>query len=136
MEDFAIAVKSFIINDKDELLMVKRRPNDVNKSSVWEVPGGRLEKGENPFDGLKRETKQETGLEIEILNPLKVHHFIRDDQQKITMITFYCKPLTYLINLSEEHVDYQWIKIDNSFSILHPAFHEDIKIYQNYFKRN
>jgi len=130
--NFAISVKSFIVSD-GKLLLVKRRPNDVNKPSVWEIPGGRLEEGENPFDGLKRETLEEIGLEIEILNPLRIQHFTRDDQQKITMIIFHCKPLTSSIKLSEEHTDYQWVALADSFGILHPAFHEEVKIFQKYF---
>jgi ADP-ribose pyrophosphatase YjhB (NUDIX family) len=31
----------------------------------WDIPGGFLEEGENPIDGLQRELKEETGLEVE-----------------------------------------------------------------------
>jgi len=56
MDNFRVAAKSFVIKD-NHLLLIKRRPNDVHKPGVWEIPGGRLEPGENPFEGLKRETK-------------------------------------------------------------------------------
>ena len=118
MDNFRIAVKSFIVNE-NKLLILKRRPNDVHSPGNWDIPGGRLELGEDPYIGLKRETKEETGLDIEILNPLNVHHFTRDDGQKITMITFLCKLFSNRnVKLSEEHTEFKWSNIDNSLSKL------------------
>lgn len=136
MDNFRIAVKSFIVNDKGELLLIKRRDNDLHKPGVWEIPGGRLELGENPFDGLKRETKEETGLDIEVKNPLRIHHFTREDGQKITMITFLCKPLSNSVNLSKEHTEFEWNPVNESVSKLHSAFHGEIEIFRKLFNSN
>src|SRR5690242_1955170 len=100
MTNFRIAVKAFIIKD-DKLLLLKRRSNDVHKPGDWDIPGGRLELGEDPFLGLKRETKEETGLDITIQRPLDIHHFTRDDGQIITMLIFLCEPGAGEITLSE-----------------------------------
>ena len=130
-----LAVKSFIVNEKGELLLIKRDSNDVHKPGIWEIPGGRLELEEDPFEGLKRETKEETDLDIEILNPLKVHHFTRDDGQKITMVTFLCKPITNYVILSKEHTEHLWIGLNKANSKLHSDFHEEIKIFNSYFSK-
>jgi len=106
-----IAVKSFIVVKESKVLLIKRRPNDVHKPSQWEIPGGRLDIGEDPFEGLKRETREETGLDIEIETPVDVHHFTRDDGQVITMIIFLCRPLNQEVKLSEEHTDYKWVDL-------------------------
>lgn len=134
MDPFRLAVKAFIVNQKRQLLIIKRRPNDVHKPGVWDLPGGRLELGENPFDGLKRETKEEINLGIEILNPLQIHHFTRDDGQKITMIVFLCKSSISKVRLSEEHTDYKWVSIDDAKSLLVPNFHREVDYYKKYFK--
>jgi len=34
----------------------------------WRHPGGKFELNENPIEGLKREVKEETGLEIEVID--------------------------------------------------------------------
>ena len=134
MENSGIAVKSFIVNDDNELLLIKRGTKDPHAPGAWEIPGGRIEPGEDPFEGLKRETKEETGLDVEVLNPLKVQHFARDDGQKITMIVFLCRPVSDSVNLSEEHTDYEWSDLDAALSKLHPAFHDEVRIYRTYFR--
>ena len=111
MDNFRIAVKAFIAQN-NKVLLLKRRTNDSHKPNTWDIPGGRLAIGENPFDGLMRETKEETNLEIEIVMPIDVHHFTRDDNQKITMIIFLCKPRTENIILSEEHQEYRWLDLE------------------------
>ncbi len=131
-DPFAIAVKAFIVNN-DQVLLVKRDSKAPHKPGVWEIPGGRLTAGENPFDGLKREIMEEVGLEVEVLNPLKIHHFTRDDGQKITMIVFLCKPLSEEVAVSKEHSAHKWIPLDQVHFIMTSDFAEEIKLYQKWF---
>ena len=95
-------------------LLLKRRPNDPHKPGAWDIPGGRLELGEDPFEGLKREVKEEINGEIEIIQPLSVHYFIRDDGQKIRLTIFWCNFLSNEIKLSEEHTEYKWIAVESA----------------------
>ena len=99
MDDFRVSVKSFIVNN-DKILILKRREDDPNKPGIWELPGGRLSLGEDPFLGLQRETKEETGLEVDILNPLNIRHAIRDDGQTVTMLIFLCQAVHFLSQFS------------------------------------
>ena len=113
MDNFRNAAKAFIVSD-GQLLILKRRPNDSHKPGAWDVPGGRLEPGESPFEGLKREAKEEANLEINILMPLDVHHFVRDDGQKITLMIFLCQLAGGEVKLSEEHTEYKWVDLNSS----------------------
>ena len=126
--NFRIAAKSFIVKD-NKLLVLKRRPNDVQKPSIWEIPGGRLEPGEDPVDGIKRETKEETGIDIEVSHPLNVRHFVRDDNQTITMLVFLCKALNDNVKLSQEHTDFDWIPLENCKEKLADFFHKEVDIF-------
>ena len=47
-------------------LLIARRPDGRHMGGRWEFPGGKLEKGELPEDALKRELREELGVEAEI----------------------------------------------------------------------
>lgn len=55
----APAARAIIQNEKGEILFVRRRDNDA-----WVMPAGGLELHESIFDCLKREVKEETGLDV------------------------------------------------------------------------
>ncbi len=128
----ANAAKAFIING-GKLLLVKRAANDTHKPGVWEIPGGRLEEGEDPFEGVKRDTKEETGIEIEPLYCLNVQHFTRQDGQTITMMIFLCRTMSREVRLSEEHSEYRWTEMRDVKKSLTPFFHGEVDIYTKFF---
>lgn len=53
-----------LCEDEDGRLLLVRRAIEPSKRK-WDTPGGFLEEGEEPRKGLKRELREETGLEIE-----------------------------------------------------------------------
>ena len=57
---FQIRVTGLLLND-GQLLIVKQR---VNKDRGWSLPGGRVEAGETLEQALRREIKEETGLNV------------------------------------------------------------------------
>ena len=140
MVDFRVAVKSFIVDENNNLLVLKREPKDVHLPGIWEIPGGRLSHGENPFDGLKREVKEETGLDIEITNPLSVRHFTRQDGQVINMIVFLCRPLSGNLSLSEEHTDHKWLDLSEEEFLgeylgKDEFFRQEVDVFRKHFMR-
>jgi ADP-ribose pyrophosphatase YjhB (NUDIX family) len=57
-------VSAFVFDDRGDILLARRAHDpDVGK---WDAPGGFLEEGEDPIDGLRRELLEETGLEIDV----------------------------------------------------------------------
>jgi 8-oxo-dGTP diphosphatase len=44
----------------------------VSEASGWFLPGGGIEPGEDPIEALRREVREEAGLEIEEVRPLYV----------------------------------------------------------------
>ena len=76
------------------------------------LPGGGIDYGEIPQEGLQREVKDECDLNIEVSNPLAVNTYYIKEVQRIE-ITFFCKVIdvNYSVRLSHEHSDYKWINV-------------------------
>jgi 8-oxo-dGTP diphosphatase len=109
MREVYVAVKALIIRDGKILIIKRSSKEDVYKNE-WDLPGGKLEFGEHPIDGLKREVKEETGLEIEVIKPISVWTFFKNDgKTQVIGITFLAKPISDEIKLSKEHVDSKWV---------------------------
>lgn len=58
-----------IVNDKKEVLLIKQFRYAYNEI-LYEIPAGKLEKGENPYEAALREMEEETGLKSESLKSL------------------------------------------------------------------
>ncbi len=57
------AQKAFIVHDRS-LLLVRKSADDPDQAGKWEVPGGRMEFGEEVDAHIRREVREEVGLEI------------------------------------------------------------------------
>ena len=107
-----IIVLTGILNDKDEYLIVKRSEDDIIYPGAWEFPGGHLEYGETVIEGLKRELKEEIGFELKT-NPKIISYQDEIDNDihtiELNFIIKVNKDKTNII-LSDEHIDYKWVK--------------------------
>ena len=65
------ATTSALVEDAEGRLLLARRAIEPFKGR-WDTPGGFLEEGEHPLDGLRRELREETGLEVEPVDFLGV----------------------------------------------------------------
>jgi len=62
-----VDVAAAVIIQNQKLLLVKQKNHNY-----WTPPGGLVDKGETPAEACVRETREEIGVEVEILAPLKV----------------------------------------------------------------
>lgn len=67
-----------ILLDGDNVLLIQR--GRAPQRGLWSLPGGALEVGETIADGLRREIREETGLEIHVGPLVAVFERILHDQ--------------------------------------------------------
>lgn len=64
-----LGVGAVIFNQKNKILLIKRSKklaNDRTTAGMWSIPGGQVEFGERITDAIRREVKEELGVEITI----------------------------------------------------------------------
>lgn len=64
--DFNVRVTGVLV-ENNKILLVKQK---VSEKRNWSLPGGKLEQGETLEQGIIREMKEETGLDVEIIRLL------------------------------------------------------------------
>ena len=112
-ELFCVGQKAFIGRDGQVLVL-----NDPIEG--LDFPGGKIQQGETGFsESLKREVREETGLEIEVGEPFTVwYNEFRDPRhrnygKKVYLVGFRCRYVSGEIKLSDEHDKYHWVSRDS-----------------------
>ena len=64
-------VVGILTNSAGQVFIQQRRAG-TPKAGMWEFPGGKLERGEQPVDALRRELSEELGITVTEQHPLTV----------------------------------------------------------------
>ena len=100
--DSTEVAKIVLIDQKQRALFLKRSNYVKKYAGEWDLPGGHLKEDENIIQGLKRETKEETQLEIrEPIFLMKLDN----------LNFFYEKHSSQPVKISHEHTDYKFFSI-------------------------
>ena len=85
----------------------------------WGLPGGGVETGEQMYDALRREVKEELGIEIHDITPWSFRDDVRvksysHGKEKVYMIylIFDCKTSDAVLKLNDELDEYAWVTPD------------------------
>ncbi len=104
MNKFFFAQKAFIINE-GRLLLLQKSLDDPNQGGKWEVPGGRIDFGEDIDPHIKREVREEVGIEIEPGSPFHIWQWQNERKTRegelmhmqVVAVARLCKPLTTVV---------------------------------------
>lgn len=113
-----IAEYGIILKNKKFLMLKLSKEN--SPSEKWIFPGGRLEDEDKPKQALKREVKEETNLDINILSPCDVAMWGKEGGHRYAVF-FICKFISGEIKLSKEHQDFKWFSFNEINNI---EFHD------------
>src|SRR5690606_169813 len=98
-----------IIEHKNKFLICQRSER-MKLPLKWEFPGGKIEIGESKEECLKREIKEEMGLEIEVGSALPhvEHHY---PEFSLRLYPFFCKWTGGALVIAE-HAQVIWVSLD------------------------
>ena len=104
---FTVTAGAIIFNDQKQVLLLKHR---FRAGTGWGLPGGFLERGEQPIDAMRRELREEIGLEVEDVEVFAARSFKKPKQVEVLFRArgnANVKPLTMEVERAE------WFSIDS-----------------------
>ena len=121
-----LVAKAIILNDKGEMLMVRRSKTAPRRPLQWDLPGGMVEEGEDIAAATARETAEEAGIQIEPkhLDLVYSHTEIMHDLNVIWLFYTGRATLTDVI-LSFEHDKFQWSTFTDAIAEFEYPSHRD-----------
>lgn len=107
-------VGGIILNEQNEILIMSRKEDDF-MGGIDELPSGNMDAGENIYEALVREIKEETNLDIKcVKNYINSFDYLSGSGKKARQYNFaVCVENTDNVKLTE-HDDYKWMSIEEA----------------------
>lgn len=137
-----VATTAIIYNAEGKFLITKRAMHKKHFPGRWTVPGGGLSTddytnlprthiGDNQWyysvtNALKREVKEEVGLEIDKPEYLLDLTFIKGDGVPVLVLSYYAEYLSGDVVLDEDATEYKWVSVDElkNYDLIEGIDHE------------
>ena len=101
---FTVGVFGIIFDEQNRILLTHRRDYDL-----WNLPSGGLESREPPWEGVKREVKEETGFEVKVIKLVGVYS--KRDHNDLAL-SFLCKIIGGQATLNDEADQIEYFEVD------------------------
>ncbi|MCW4019608.1 MAG: NUDIX domain-containing protein [Candidatus Bathyarchaeota archaeon] len=110
-------VGALIFNPEGRVLLIKSH----KWRDQYAVPGGHIELGEKIEDALRREIKEETGLDVYDVEFVIFQEFIYDDafykKRHFIFFDYVCKTRSTAVKLNSEAQEYVWGSLDEALRL-------------------
>ena len=104
-----VSAATIVLNDQKEILLIK------GPERGWEMPGGIVEEGESLKEAAIRETKEETGIDIEILAFCGIFQNVK---KSICNTLFLAKPIGGTPTTSSESLEVGFFPIEQALNMI------------------
>lgn len=110
----ACALVHRILNGVPEAFVAKRAATKQFLPGVFELPGGHVEAGEDPVDGLRREFLEEFAAHISVGAPFATISYVDGHGAHAVEIIYFAKftdPESEIQLNPEDHSEYRWVSL-------------------------
>jgi 8-oxo-dGTP diphosphatase len=83
-----VVVSAAILIEQGRVLLSQRR-SGTHLAGAWEFPGGKVEAGEDPRDALRRELREEVGVEAHVGEVVDVTFHPYPEADKAVLLLFF-----------------------------------------------
>ena len=101
-----------VVIHRDRVLLIRRGSEPLK--GEWSIPGGMLELGEELTAGVRRELKEETGLDVEPLECILVFDRIMRDGERVkyhyVIVDYLCRRKRGRLRPASDVVDARWVR--------------------------
>lgn len=116
-DKFRTVVKGLITYKGEILIGQKEEDDDHPIGGEWHILGGHLEHGEQPEEAMKRETKEETGLEVEVHQVVDVMTW--SDRNQALSVLYHCEAENRDAEAKDDLKDVKWVSADEIKDFVH-----------------
>ena len=119
-----VAVTAFVQDDAGRVLLIRRSDNDL-----WALPGGGQDFGEYIAETVVRETKEESGIDVEVIgligvytNPNHVVEYSDGEVRQQFSLCFRARPTAGTPAVSDESTAVRWVpRTELDSLVIHPS---------------
>lgn len=105
-----VSAAAIVVNERNEILLIN------SPKRGWEMPGGQVEEGESLKDAAIRETKEESGIDIEVT---KFCGVFQNVGASICNTLFVGRPVGGELTTSSESLDVGFFQIEAALEMVH-----------------